>query len=1475
MTSSLQSPPASNQYLLGQTIVFEGTVQFADQEEAGISKVRLVNVGNSPQPLNVQLPVASTGGVFIDFSEVVPGTLLVKATFIDVDGIVVGGSSLGGSLGSSLGGSLGGQNLAGSGDFKGVSSSAKIEYVIQYTPPVFLDPAPNFTLIPSTDDVFAIPLLSTPSAAAGTKLPDVDQKFVIPTVGAPTFAAVLPNASSTFNIPTVTVSTNASTTLLNLPDTASTTGAFGFAIPAPTLDTAPGTAGTVPEFSVFVNLSGSPAIRGLTSDGTDFYVVSSGTGGGGVDEIIKVFGSSTSPTASIDTGFATSGKLDGPSSNVEGLAFVDGSLWVLENKFRCFDAVDNFRCDREHRVFEIDPSSPPSGSESSWGAVSNIINGPFAFDRIAGITSEGTGSWATLWLAHEDGFGFFNIDQSGSEVDSPFPNQFVDGMDGLAFLDDHLYTSDGDVITKWTDDGDEQQTVSAVKESDSSSISGIKGMTFKPISNKQVLFVGSDDGTVYQGFFADTAETDDPLGIAFSPSSSAIGEFLWILVDGTPFNKILKVDTSGTIQTGFGTGGAADSPTTDGEGITFLDGSLYIVANETGQFGGSDRKLYKVSPSTGAKQAEFNLGNTANIFDDLGGITNDGTNVVVYFEDFNDIAQIDPSDGSEVDRTFLCCPSSVFGANAFTRHADRNQYFAASGSSLLTIDSTLQNVVGSAQTLKVDGTALSSLSPSGVVRGMAFDTDSSDSDDGDVLYMVYKQGSVGRVSVGRLVDAVQTLPRGLAFSPDGSTLAGALIDEALWALVDGDPVDEILKIDTSNNSLITSFNGPSQETAGLTFLDGHLYIIANDTQQFGGENPTLYKVKGTDGSLVESFSLQQIVFGNMGGITNDGTDLLISLVSNQDVFVVDITGTEVETKFPSCCLQPNVNGSRASAFSSDTQQLLVGKNNDITQLDIDQLELLDEFEVVDASNSDAALVDIQGMTFDLGTADDATDDVLYIAHEDGTQGKISKAGVPSDITNNPRGLAYDPVENELYILVDGTNVDHIVVVDPSSGNVDRDFPSQDGDSHGITFLDGSLYVSVNDDGFRQIFELDPEGGDELSSFEVDFLPGDTHAGLANDGENLVVAPQFGGPHVEIIDPSSGSVVSEKFFFDPTPGQFFDEEGFGALALSTTTPKFYTAKGDLVFRFEEEGNLIEEFDIEESGFGGIQDAVFVGGLIYLAESQGDKIYAALVPSVTAVRTTNPRAMASDATSLYLVVDGEPEDQLMKLDPNSPNSPLVTSFGTGGAVDAPGTDIDAIAFHSDGFLYTLSNDLRSIDTQQGVFQFELPVLNKIEPDTGEVLAFLPILIEDFGEFFFLIDPIDALASDGVFLYGGARATAETEGVWFRIDLNDIVFIEAFGELFGGPVAEEIEEFEGQLDFMPGFQSMEVTTGSEFPENRQLLASGDVSESGFADTIARFNRDDGTMFREVIPGATNGQFRLTGKDIKGMGYATSSKL
>ena len=78
-------------------------------------------------------------------------------------------------------------------------------------------------------------------------------------------------------------------------------------------------------------------------------------------------------------------------------------------------------------------------------------------------------------------------------------------------------------------------------------ISGIRGMTFKAIEAKEVLFIGSSDGKVYKGFFAENVTTN-PKGLAFSPSSASVGEALWIVVDGSPKDKILKVAASETLD---------------------------------------------------------------------------------------------------------------------------------------------------------------------------------------------------------------------------------------------------------------------------------------------------------------------------------------------------------------------------------------------------------------------------------------------------------------------------------------------------------------------------------------------------------------------------------------------------------------------------------------------------------------------------------------------------------------------------------------------------------------------------------------------------------------------------------------------------------------------------------------------------------------------------------------------------------------
>ncbi len=432
----------SSQYILGQTVVFTGSLAFADGETAAVSRVRLLNT-QGPQSLDIDLPVADTAGLFIDISTEVSGTLLVDVSLVNI-------ASLGGTLpGGTLPGTAPGTSLPSGGNFTGLSGGGSIDYVAEWTPPVLLEPAPVFTLIPETDSLFTIPLLTPPVQGSGTVLPSSDLNFTVPTVGAPSGTA-LPDAAYAFDVPTVTVGTNATTSLPDLPDTkfatTSPTDVGGFDIPdllalghvasapsgvqdfpdtsaafdipdlvdAGAVPSAPAGVPNLPEASVAFAITGSPAPRGLGTDGSNFWVIEDGTGPGGIDRLVKLDSTGTSTTSP-----AVLATIDGPSSDLEGVAFANSHLWVLERMFRCFDDIDTDRCDRSHRIFKIDPSDPPNATETTWsttGKAVAIINTPDPWSEIAGIAVEGTGTSASLWLVDSFGFSIYNISQSGSEI---------------------------------------------------------------------------------------------------------------------------------------------------------------------------------------------------------------------------------------------------------------------------------------------------------------------------------------------------------------------------------------------------------------------------------------------------------------------------------------------------------------------------------------------------------------------------------------------------------------------------------------------------------------------------------------------------------------------------------------------------------------------------------------------------------------------------------------------------------------------------------------------------------------------------------------------------------------------------------------------------------------------------------------------------------------------------------------------------
>ena len=85
-------------HLLGQDVIFSGSLIFTSDEDATIDKLTLRNTG--PQAFEVDLPVVDTGG-FIDLTDLLGagdfGQLLVKITFNNVVS-QGGGGTLSGTL---------------------------------------------------------------------------------------------------------------------------------------------------------------------------------------------------------------------------------------------------------------------------------------------------------------------------------------------------------------------------------------------------------------------------------------------------------------------------------------------------------------------------------------------------------------------------------------------------------------------------------------------------------------------------------------------------------------------------------------------------------------------------------------------------------------------------------------------------------------------------------------------------------------------------------------------------------------------------------------------------------------------------------------------------------------------------------------------------------------------------------------------------------------------------------------------------------------------------------------------------------------------------------------------------------------------------------------------------------------------------------------------------------------------------------
>lgn len=1255
-------PPAATgevpDYLLGQTVHFTGTLLIPHPEESTLDSVTL-RIVDGPQTIDVELPIAE--GEFNLSASTAPAldTLIVAVSLPD---ILTGSGTLPGTVPGTL---------PGVGVFKGTTASASITYDIWWTPPVFLDPAPVFALITNPlnrfEVLYSIPQLVEPGVATGVQLPNVEDVFTtIPVPNAPTGTA-LPDADFAFVVPAVTLATNALAALSANPipdlvfDTGNSIGftapivpivagpsgvpnlpsmGDSFAIPSPSLASAPGSQSNFPTITSLATVESISNPRGIAFDGTDFWLISNGTGTDNLDQLVRVNSSGVVQQS-----------VDGPSSNLEGVAYLSGTLYVLENLFRYFDNVSP-NAEAQHRVFPVNPSSLPSGSEASWGALSPIISAPGweNFNEVTGISADSN----SLWLANKWGGSFYNITADGEAVDDEAiwtqSNNCCSDFDAIAFNNDFLYTSDGSEVIQWKSDGSQVNTYTL-----SPDVGNVRGMTFGSGTTANILYLASDDEKIYETFVGESLDSPIfPRGVAFVAAASAGADSLFVVVDGSPTDFVVKVKISdGTNTTAFGGGdGAASAPNDRIEGITYLGSTLYLISNQGGQ---GPPKLHKMGLSGSVTQT-IDLGNSANIWNDVAGITNDGTNLILFSKsNMNDAFVIDPSDGASVEQKWGP-PASINGARGLAYNSGRQTYFAAKNSNLVAFNSNFDSVVSEQVLAQSSPTA-------GNVQGLTFNV--------DTLYVAHEgNGSGGRISSAFIGDSATQLVRGIAHSPSGSDGG-----ESLWLLIDASPFDKLVKVNTTTGALKTDFgddvdsdgvkdgvvDAPTADATGLAFLNNFIYIVGND-QQGWETSPKIWKINPQTGVVVSTINLSgpgMDFHDNVGSMTDNGTNLVV--YSEFFDFLMEINPDTSQRvggeKFPFT----QAFGANGFAYHSGRDVFVAANGNTFVTLDSNlQEEISNSTLKVNGVNMTGSVL---GMTFD--------QDILFVAEQvTSTGSRIVQGALVDTVTDKPRALAYAPTGSQLlgvtgggsiaeglFIVVNGEPYDYILKVNATTGALMTDF-STDGihvapnsNIEGITFLAGFLYlIGTNVEGQTFIWELKGTDGSTNNTLNINNEMHGQASGLTNDGTNLIVAPRDGNQYR--IFGTDGGFQGEKFIQGNNPNSLV-QNGARGVAFRTLGSEIFAGRSQggeseigQTFQQGQELFVIRDFDVHGAGNSGggsgisdIQGLTFgASNTLYIAHDGSGEIYTAAIPSDV---TTSPLGLAHDAVEneLYILLDGE--------------------------------------------------------------------------------------------------------------------------------------------------------------------------------------------------------------------------------------------
>jgi hypothetical protein len=304
--------------------------------------------------------------------------------------------------------------------------------------------------------------------------------------------------------------------------------------------------------------------------------------------------------------------------------------------------------------------------------------------------------------------------------------------------------------------------------------------------------------------------------------------------------------------------------------------------------------------------------------------------------------------------------------------------------------------------------------------------------------------------------------------------------------------------------------------------------------------------------------------------------------------------------------------------------------------------------------------------------------------------------------------------------------------------------------------------------------------------------------------------------------------------------------------------------DILVEFDENGLVIGVWTINVGNIEGLETFADVGGLdVYIADGDTAAIYKTSLVGV-AVTPTLPRGISGmptpEGTLLFLLVDAEPVDRLMWIDPTT-GAPI-------NEFDLPSDEIEGVAYR-DGWIWVVDNaafpkKLYKLNYQDGTIDavFDLPSyvgeIGGLTTDGVELIA-----AERFNDLIHFIDPatggvskslniMDPDPGDPFSLPGGLEAVAYGEAsppiIWgakystlYRIDPLtgniiggdfiepgppwDVTGLTAIGDIIWLADSATQQVFRGSR---PGAPPVEYTTAGDYSAVLRVLADAEETIS-----------------------------------------------